>query len=507
MSELSEAISEMRNMRESYDQLAATADLYQQGRTELAQAISLKGVQTASTDSLQTMAEKVGQIAQTPIVYNDGEIYAKQICGEGSQWDLYTKTADIWNTYRNEYGAIMMALYFKGYASIDLDTAAADSYITSDGCYYHYLNGNWVKEKNGTIEVVTLDNTTIHHYWDDDDDGYMDRFVAYMFYSAGRDYTVPSTNLCPRAIFYAGVLGTINCTVAGRIREIVKIGEESYFQGVNFTNTQQWGQVLNIRGSKKHTIGNVIYNSNTVALYYDEVEEISSPLIGGSDSSTAELYSIYLASKGKILQGGKINTNKVAKNIATLYCCVKSVTHGSENYSGAIFTCAKDNAIMNFPYITEFVRDSVVSIQGEILYTGIGGRVIAPLLTRIQKGNGIITASNNGSPTDCKVKEIYTPSFISGGILATSYNTYSSLIDLWVGEYVGNLNLSSWTATGLTSAEDIATLNANIRNHIAARLADGNSTQTITFGANLFNNLEQATIDAFDEKHWLIASA
>lgn len=500
--ELDQQLDNLRTLQESEsvlsDYVQATLPDAQAGKNALAQAISLKGVQTENTDSLQTMAEHVGQIAQTPIVYNDGEIYAKQICGEGSQWDLYTKTADLWNEYRNEYGAIMMALYFKGYASIDLDTAVADSYITSDGCYYHYLNGNWVKEKNGTIEVVTLDNTTIHHYWDDDDDGYMDRFVAYMFYSAGRDYTVPSTNLCPRAIFYAGVLGTINCTVAGRIREIVKIGDESYFQGVNFTNTQQWGQVVNIRGAKKHTSGSVIYNDTRVALYYDEVEEITEPIINGSANGVSALNAVYLPKASIIKTSADSKSfivDEVAKNISYLYFGAEELTVDYKLYR----IRSKTTIIFNAKKIITTNLGALIETPWD---SGHMSDILAPNLTEITGTMYICSNLNSGYS---EIGKIYTPLIKKGYILGGT--NARQLKDVWVGEYEQNLNLSAWTAQAYTSAEDIAILNANIRDHIAARIADGGSTQTITFGANLFNNLEQATIDAFDAKHWIVASA
>ena len=85
-----------------------------------------------------------------------------------------------------------------------------------------------------------------------------------------------------------------------------------------------------------------------------------------------------------------------------------------------------------------------------------------------------------------------------------------SLKDVWLGGMAQNIDFSKWTATNVTTTPDgIAEINANIRDHIAARIKDmtGETSLTITFGANLYNNLEQATLDAFAAKNWTVASA
>ena len=58
MSELQQAINEMRNMRESYDQLGAAAEAYNVGKTELAANITAKGVQASATETLPKLDRK-----------------------------------------------------------------------------------------------------------------------------------------------------------------------------------------------------------------------------------------------------------------------------------------------------------------------------------------------------------------------------------------------------------------------------------------------------------------
>ena len=70
------------------------------------------------------------------------------------------------------------------------------------------------------------------------------------------------------------------------------------------------------------------------------------------------------------------------------------------------------------------------------------------------------------------------------------------------------MNFGGWNPTAvIADADALAELNANIRNHIVANVADGNNTLTFTVSTNLYNNLEQATLDAFAAKHWLVAGA
>ena len=81
MSELSDAINEMRNMRESYNQLGAAAEAYNTGKTELAANITAKGVEASASETLPELAEKVNAISQESYTIDGGELYGAQISG------------------------------------------------------------------------------------------------------------------------------------------------------------------------------------------------------------------------------------------------------------------------------------------------------------------------------------------------------------------------------------------------------------------------------------------
>ena len=68
--------------------------------------------------------------------------------------------------------------------------------------------------------------------------------------------------------------------------------------------------------------------------------------------------------------------------------------------------------------------------------------------------------------------------------------------------------MSAWTADNLIdNAENVAKINANIRDHIAANVQDRNGLDALTFsvGAALFAVLEEETLNAFINKNWNVA--
>lgn len=66
------------------------------------------------------------------------------------------------------------------------------------------------------------------------------------------------------------------------------------------------------------------------------------------------------------------------------------------------------------------------------------------------------------------------------------------------------LNLSTWMANNITSADDLATLNSNIVNHFVNTY--GGSGTTITLSTELVAKLTQTTLDAFAAKNLTIAA-
>ena len=84
------------------------------------------------------------------------------------------------------------------------------------------------------------------------------------------------------------------------------------------------------------------------------------------------------------------------------------------------------------------------------------------------------------------------------------------LIDVELGAMETSFSLNNWLPTEvLADTELTATLNKNIRDHIAANITDRNGLVplTITFHQDLRNALEEATEQAFYAKGWDIAPA
>ena len=108
-----------------------------------------------------------------------------------------------------------------------------------------------------------------------------------------------------------------------------------------------------------------------------------------------------------------------------------------------------------------------------------------------------------------------------------NYRLFAScpnLIDITIGHVSGDLNVGSvtdnnftqrvlrgWSPTNvLADTTKKATMNANIRNHIAANFYDysgASGTHTVTFAAAVYNALEAETLAAFTDKGWTVTSA
>lgn len=91
----------------------------------------------------------------------------------------------------NNYSAIMLCQYFKGYNSLQL-TGGAIAFLTSDGDYY---------------------SGEATHYWHDIEDEHFDRWVAMMFLLPTDNYTCSNANICPRAILIDGTMADIKLEV------------------------------------------------------------------------------------------------------------------------------------------------------------------------------------------------------------------------------------------------------------------------------------------------------
>lgn len=526
MSELSQAIEEMRTMRESYDSLAAASSAYNEGKAELAANLRAKGIEASETESLPALAEKVTQIQTQEITIDGGEMYEEQLYGSptnvenvdgvyvqtgGSLWNLYEVMAQLKSDPRFEsYGGILLAEYFKGYDTIELlNAGAGGAYFTCDGDYY-------LTDKAG-------DNA---HVWHDNDNGMMNRWVAYLFAAEDTNYTIPSTSLCPRSIHIGRKVGTIICSVAGRIREIVVTdGNELY--GTNFSSTQVWQQETVL--STKHNLGGALFNnnSNIVSAILDELEDTTGVLFSSCTNLTAVSLKKITTIPDNIDIFSSSKTNLAYINMPSLTQIIKTY---SFNDLSSVVALNLPSVIQLGQYGTGHYR--IITSCGKLRYLKMEN------LTKIDTGNNLQSVISSCS----SLEELYSPKLtylscradgsclqdnpnlkkITFGTLSTwSTNTTGttqvpfygcqSIEDIVIGEETNiNLFFKFWNPTTvLSTPEGIAQINANIRDHIAANVSDrtGQTSLRFTISTNLYNNLEQATIDAFTAKNWLVAGA
>lgn len=285
MSELSEAINEMRNMRESYDQIGAAAEAYNTGKTELAANINAKGVQASASETLPELAQKVAQIAQETTIYDGADSYGKQIGADGSLWDLYQVLADMKTRFlgTGDYAALIVCEYYKGYDSLVLQ--GADGYYTCDGDYYDYASPT--------------------HVWHDADNGKANRWVAFLYRDDGARLDITNTAISPRSIYIGGHIGTIEYFVNGRLTELVcGVEETDVVDNLLLSNyTQAWNNTCVVRNVKAgNTSGVAFYIRNNVSLILETESDIN--ITGNALNATAQ----YITWKGI----KKIKTNGYA---------------------------------------------------------------------------------------------------------------------------------------------------------------------------------------------------
>lgn len=240
------------------------------GKIALAAAITAKGVQSSSDETLQQMAVDVQQITQAPVVIDGGEMYAKQLYGVPSNdvtpgyWNLYEVMAQLLSDGRFvNYGGILLAEYYKGYDSLALSGAGAGGgYATSDGAYY--------------TEDVT-------HYWNDANDGKGNRWVAYLFAAEWHDFDVTNTDTSPRSIHIGRSVGVINFLANGRTSNVVVTDGNELGDFRTGTFTQNFGKMAVFR-NLSHTSGTLIYNQPNIETLYVRLNNCTDGVIIGSNN-------------------------------------------------------------------------------------------------------------------------------------------------------------------------------------------------------------------------------
>lgn len=432
MSELSDVISEMRNMRESYNQIGAAAEAYNTGKTELAANITAKGVQASATETLPELAQKVGIIAQTETILEGGEVMAAQQFGDGALWNLYQVLADMKTRFMGtgDYAALIVCEYYKGYDSLVLQ--GADGYYTCDGDYYDYASPT--------------------HVWHDADNGKMNRWVAFLYRDEGARLDITNTAISPRSMYIGGHIGTIEYFVNGRLTELVCGVEETdvvdNFLPKNFT--QAWEANVSLKN-----VG-----------------------ISGGQSADSGLFA----------------------NQLLFYCdCGKSVSVARMDIRAQYIKFNSLEYLLIDDYNARFsIVNAIIAEFPQLKWNGLR--------------YSDFKASNN-------LMRLYCPNLIRTNSTILISNC-SNLIDVTVGEAVGNLNFQGWNPTNvLSDATKKAQLIENIKNHILARVSDatGGTQLVFTISTNMYNNIASEQIewqgetmslaDAFLTKNWLLAGA
>lgn len=334
MSELSEAINEMRTMRESYDQIGAAAEAYNTGKVQLAENINAKGVQASATETLPELAEKVAAITQETYQINGGELYAKQLFGSlttPNYWNLYEVLEMLLSDGRLiNYGGILIAEYYRGYDSLALSGAGAGgAYVVSD------------KDANGQFIMYTFDTT---HTWATEDDGKGNRWVAYCFADEYHDFQITDTNTSPRSIFIGRKVGTITSLVDGRVSEIV-VPDGNSVNSLQLNKKQNFNKRTCIRNIKEQS-GIVIYDNTNIEQLYIETETLKNgavifvPVTSPSNLNTIILKANKIDAGNAYLFG--YNYNKLIPNLTTI------IIQGVQECSGVL---RFDDGTSDAPYM------------------------------------------------------------------------------------------------------------------------------------------------------------
>ena len=127
-------------------------------------------------------------------------------------------------------------------------------------------------------------------------------------------------------------------------------------------------------------------------------------------------------------------------------------------------------------------------------------------------GDKVIVTNQNYSDVP-NLERIYLPKLIDTFTLPFPGNNYvgksfGNLIDIEVGEIIGNINLSNWSAINiLANEEKVAILLNNIHNHIALKVSNKveGEGSTITFSQGIRDILLPETEELFATKNWNIA--
>lgn len=469
------------------------------GKEKIALAITEKGVPTDSEMSFNEMAKNVELINQITINF-DADAYSEIMAPSDLVYDIIKAGLD---NVRGDYSTLMVGEFYKGaYESISL--SGADAYFTSDGHFYDH-------------------NTT--HVWDED--SHINRYVIYYYAEDGADFNVVD-GLCPHKVFVIGHLGAFICATEGRVTTFYK-SNGSTIKDIRFLAGNVWQETV-VVDIEEHSSGVIVKNNNYIKNTFIACKSVSNTIIESTETlAIDELYVFVEELKsGSIILYANVSGNgsvKMPYNIVLEILKMNGgemfVKNGNTNYAfngdssivvkklksfdgGTIFgggVCSNKNKVkLSLPDL-ETINGGHI-IEADIVEIDV---LELPNLENINSGAILY---NNVYGTH--VYSVYAPKLKSSVNYGIVYGLSRDLFDVTVGEMETNLHMSSWNPTNiLQDSTKKVQLNANIRNHIAAKVSDrtGQTALTFTVSTNLYNNLEQETINAFTAKNWNVAGA
>ena len=367
------------------------------GKTDLASAITAKGVETAPTDSLATMADKVREVVQETITINGGEFYPNNMLGS-TVWNLFEVAAMVKSQYisSGRYAGAIVAQYYKGYATLDL-TLYGGGYaacLTCDGDFY---------ANDGEHTPIGV------HTWHDDDTGKVDRYVVFLWLEDNYTFQSLSASVCPREIVVVGTCESIqiNYNRLVQLYAPAEFGELKNFRLAGSDTPQgNWAAVQVWEHYKEHATGTIFQNVNTmIYAEFSTLQKLSGGSLMSSNNSFTSLVSLSLPalteiSGGSLISGSYSFTSLVSLSLPAL----TEISGGSlMSSSGGSF---KALVSLSLPALTEISGGSLISSENYSFTSLVS--LSLPALIKVS-GGSLIRSSNNGGNSFTMLEEIVLP--------------------------------------------------------------------------------------------------
>lgn len=347
-SNLQQEIGRLRTLQESYDVIADNLGLFTEGKSDLATAITAKGVQTAATDSLATMADNVREIVQETTTISGGEFYPQNMLGS-SVWNLFQVAAAVKSQYISSglYAGAIVAQYYKGYTTLDL-TLYGGGYaacLTSDGDFY---------ANDGEHTPIGI------HTWHDDDSDMLDRYVVFLWLEDDYTFQSLSSGVCPRQIVVVGTCASIqvNYNRLVQLYAPTEFGELKNFRLAE-SNTPEgnWAAVQIWQNYKEHTTGTIFQNVS--AMIYAEFTNLER-VTGGA--LLTELFSNLTAVSLHRLE--EITGGNVLYSVKAPNCNALNINSLKRISGGTLLYGADGNNSEIFNKMVHFIAPALETITG-----------------------------------------------------------------------------------------------------------------------------------------------